>query len=485
MAGVRGSLLSSSTCLFPMRLLRLVAACATLFVATAHGADPAVILSGVPWYEENGDIVSARSAGILREDGRFYLFGEFKRDRGNAFAGFSCYSSRYLVHWTFHRIALPVQPDGRAGPGRVGERPKVLKCPATGDYVMFFHSDDARYRDPAVAYATSPVIDGEYTFRGPLLFEDQPIRLWDMGVFQDDDGAGYLVTHSGNLFRLADDYRSVATQVVANMTSGCESPAIFKRDGLYYWLGSGLTAWERNDNTYFTATSLAGPWQKRGNFAPTGTLTWNSQTTFVLPIRGAETTTWMFMGDRWAHPYQYSAATYVWQPLHFDAAGNLSLPRYLPAWSIDVASGRWSAAELPGSVVELDALGDRLVHSDAWTPHTDASGFTDFRSNVKDSTLSVTFTGTQIGFFGVARPDGGFGRVEITSAQGEVVARTVVETYCLYPEASLKFLSRPLPRATYTLTVTPLGERFFWQAKTTTYGSAGDYVSVQKLLIVD
>ncbi len=464
---------------------RFFAVSAALLAATAYGAPPAAILSGVPWHDQQGNIVSARGAGILKEGDRFYLFGEFKRDRGNDFAGFSCYSSSDLVHWTFHRIALPVQPDGRAGPGRVGERPKVLKCPSTGEYVMFFHSDDARYRDPAVAYATSRVIDGEYTFRGPLLFEGQPIQLWDMGVFQDDDGAGYLVTHSGNLYRLADDYRSVTAQVVANMTSGCESPAIFKRNGLYYWLGSGLTAWERNDNYYFTATSLSGPWQKRGNFAPSGTLTWNSQTTFVLPIVGTETTTWMFMGDRWAHPYQNSAATYVWQPLQFDEAGNLSLPHYRPAWNIDPVSGRWSPVELPGSVVELAAFGDRLAHSDAWTPHTDPAGFADLRSNAKDASLSVTFTGTQIGFYSVARNDGGFGRVEIKNAAGEVIARTIVETYCLYPEASLKFLSRPLPRGTYTLTITPLGERFFWQAKTTTYGSTGDYVSVQKFLLVD
>jgi hypothetical protein len=49
----------------------------------------------------------------------------------------------------------------------------------------------------------------------------------------------------------------------------------------------------------------------------------------------------------------------------------------------------------------------------------------------------------------------------------------------------LKFLSPKLPRGDYTLTVTVLGERFFWQAKTTTYGSMGDFVSVQNVLLVD
>lgn len=445
----------------------------------------AAIHSGVPWYDQNGQTVSARGAGITREGDRFYLFGEFKRDGGNAFAGFSCYSSTDLATWRFERIALPVQPDGRAGPDRVGERPKVLKCPTTGEFVLYFHSDDARYKDQAVAYATSPTIDGEYTFHGPLLFDGKPVKKWDMSVFQDDDGAGYLVTHSGNLYRLADDYKSVVAQVVSGMTAHCEAPAIFKRDGLYYWLGSGLSAWERNDNYYFTAPALAGPWEKRGLFAPKDTLTWNSQTTFVLPVVGSETTTYLFMGDRWAHPYQNSAATYVWQPLVFAADGALSLPTYHPSWKLDTRTGRWSdlAPEAEGKLVELRDLGARLAHTADWQPHTDAAGRSDLRSAVKGSTLTIAFTGTRIGLHGVARDDGGFGRVELKNARGELVLSSIIETYCLYDEASLKFLSPRLPRGDYTLTVTPLGERFFWQAKTRSYGSKGDYVSVQKVLL--
>ena len=442
------------------------------------------IRSGVPWYDQNGRIVSARGAGVIREGGRHYLFGEFKQDHGNAFVGFACYSSPDLVNWTFESVALPAQTDGRLGPGRVGERPKVMKCPATGEFVMYMHTDDARYRDPAVGYATSPSITGPYIFRGPLLFNGAAVKKWDMGVFQDDDGSGYLITHSGNLYALADDYKSVTRQVVKDMTPGCESPAIFKRDGLYYWLGSGLTAWERNDNYYFIAASLAGPWERQGVFAPEGTLTWNSQTTFVLPVVGSETTTYMFMGDRWAHPRQNSAATYVWQPLRFDAAGKISLPTFHPGWRVDAETGRWSLAEPVGKIIDLRD-DDRMTASENWIRHTDAAGFADLRSNVKGATLTLAFTGSQIGLHGVARSDGGFGEVQIRDRAGNVVLTSVIETYCRYPEASLKFLSPRLTPGDYTLTVTVLGERFFWQAKRAAYGSTDDYVSVQKFLVVD
>lgn len=442
-----------------------------------HSVFGAAINSGIPWYDQHSRTVSAHGAGLIKEGDRFYLFGEFKQDHGNAFAGFSCYSSPDLASWTFESIALPVQPDGRLGPDRVGERPKVMKCPKTGEFVMFMHTDNSAYKDQAVGYATSPTVTGPYTFQGPLLFDGKPVKKWDMGVFQDDDGTGYLITHSGNLYRLADDYHSVTAQVVKDMTPHCEAPVIFKRNGLYYWLGSGLTGWERNDNYYFTATSLAGPWESRGLFAPKGTLTWNSQSTFVLPIIGSETTTYLFMGDRWAHPFQNSAATYVWQPLQFAPDGTLALAEFHPSWNLDTQTGRWSPAEFDGKSINLLASAD-------WHPRIDDDG--DYlRSDIKGAMLTIPFTGTQIGLYGVARNDGGFGRIEIKNAKGEIVLTSIIETYCLYPEASLKFLSPKLPLGDYTLTVTVLGERFFWQAKRAAYGSTNDYVSVQKILIVN
>lgn len=440
------------------------------------------ILSGVAWFDQNGNVVSAHGGGILKEGGRYYLFGEFKRDHGNAFNGFSCYSSADLMSWRFERIALPVQKDGRLGPNRVGERPKVLKCPKTGRFVMYMHTDDINYKDPAVGYAICDTIDGEYKFQGALQHNGKRIGKWDMSAFQDDDGTGYIVTHSGNLYQLSDDFQSVTAQVVKGMTHGCEAPAIFKRNGCYYWLGSGLTGWERNDNYYFTAKSLKGPWEKRGFFAPEGSLTWNSQTTFVLPISGSKETTYMFMGDRWAHPRQNSAATYVWQPLRFDTLGAISLPAFEQGWRPDTKTGSWSPAETTG---EMTAIRDmkNVVKSGTWAPHTDDKGFSDLRSNEKGATLAISFTGTRIGLQGVARPDGGFGGVTIKDADGKLLLTTVMESYCLYEEKSLKFLSPALEPGNYTLTVTVLGERFFWQGKKAVYGSKGDFVSVSEVSV--
>src|SRR5690349_4791610 len=82
------------------------------------------IYSGISWFAEKGNTVSAHGANIVKDKSRYYLFGERHTDTSNAFAGFSCYSSTDLYNWKFESIALPVQDSGKLGPGRVGERPK-------------------------------------------------------------------------------------------------------------------------------------------------------------------------------------------------------------------------------------------------------------------------------------------------------------------------------------------------------------------------
>ena len=49
-----------------------------------------IVSNGIPWFDNNGDIVNAHGACIVEDNGRYYLFGEWKSDKSNAFPGFSC-----------------------------------------------------------------------------------------------------------------------------------------------------------------------------------------------------------------------------------------------------------------------------------------------------------------------------------------------------------------------------------------------------------
>lgn len=122
-------------------------------------SNQSLIVSGVPWFDDQGRTVNAHGGCIVKDGDLYWLFGEYKTDDENHFAGFSCYSSSDLVDWKFERIVLAQQSDGLMGPGRIGECVKVLKSPSTGRYVMFIHSDDLEYRDPHICYAVSDTID--------------------------------------------------------------------------------------------------------------------------------------------------------------------------------------------------------------------------------------------------------------------------------------------------------------------------------------
>lgn len=436
------------------------------------------ICSGVPWFDDKGNTVSAHGACIVKDGGRYFLFGERHSDTSNAFAGFNCYSSADLYNWKFESIALPVQATGKLGPNRVGERPKVMKCPGTGEYLMYMHVDTTGYTDQFVGYATSKNITGPYGFKGPLLFNGKPVKKWDMGTFQDNDGSGYVLLHGGDIYRLSDDYKSINEQVNRAMERGFESPAIFRKDSLYYFLGSNLTGWERNDNYYFTAASLKGPWTKRGLFCSEGTLTWNSQTTFVLPIAGSKRTTHLFMGDRWSFPYQASAATYVWQPLTVSDT-SLSIPTYVEAWRINTATGAASPVTA-GKKTIGNTDKQFITYSGNWQQDTLLVSSAD----EKGAFFTVKFTGSQIGLYGLARPDGGYARIVLQNGKGKTVLSSMVDMYCLYPVSTLTFLSPVLVKDKYTLSLSVAGEHWYWVEKSgRRSGSKGNVVSLDKITI--
>ncbi len=161
-----------------------------------------------------------------------------------------------------------------------------------------------------------------------------------MGLFQDDDGTAYLLSEDRvnglRIDKLSADYLSVASAVA--VLADYEAPAMFKLNGRYYLLGSHLTGWNTNDNQYTTATSLAGPWSSWSDFAAPGTNTYNSQTTFVLPISGSQGTTFMYMGDRWT-PSSLGTSPYIWLPLQVN--GTSLAMTWHNSWSIDTSTGVW------------------------------------------------------------------------------------------------------------------------------------------------
>lgn len=397
------------------------------------------IYNGISWYDQNRNPVNAHGCCIVPENGRYYLFGEYKTNDVNKYEGFSCYSTENFTDWIFEGLALSPLPEGLLGPDRIGERVKVLPNRKTGKYIMLMHTDDMKYRDPCIGLAVGDRIDGAFTFAGPLLFQGEPIRLWDMGTFIDADGTAYLLTHEGNIYRLDETYTEAVELVAENLAPGGESPTMFQKDGTYYLMFSNKTSWERNDNYYLTAQNLHGPWKNRGLFCPEGSRTFNSQCSFAFFYGDTP----VYVGDRWSYPRQKAAATLVMLPVE-TKDGEMHIPEYLPVWNPDTAEK-----------TEL-----RPEHT--W----------EFQSNTRGETIQTEFCGEQIALFGKTDCHGGYGEIQILDEKGAAVFQTSVDFYSAVPDTGLRFLSPKLPYGKYVLCITVSGENSVCVTKNgTRYGS--------------
>jgi hypothetical protein len=309
---------------------------------------------GITFTDTDGKLVDAHGGGIIKVCDTYYLHGEYflSTTTDDDFNGFSMYSSNDLATWKNEGIILPQQASGQLGPNRKGERPHIIQCPATGEFVLYAHSADVTYEvDKEVVYATSPTVNGVYTFHGSLTNAGGAIAAHsDMSALTDGNNA-YVVTESGWVYPLASDCHSwLSAQqfpAVNGSTGGSEAPTVFKAGSTYYWIGSAKTGWQANDDFYSTAPAMTGPWTYRGYVAPVGSLTWMTQSTWVMPIAGSKGTTYVYWGDHWqgqntGDPGQHNyLTTYVFQPLTFTGTA-ISMPTYEVSWKLDIGAGTWS-----------------------------------------------------------------------------------------------------------------------------------------------
>ena len=298
-----------------------------------------------PFLDQHGRFAQLHGVGVLRIDGRFHAWGE-DRSAGGTFAGIACYSSADLATWRHEGTSLEVG-TGDLAPGRVVERPKVLRDPRTGRYVMLVHIDSADYADARVGFASSGDPVGPYTYHGSVRPLGNLSR--DIGVHMED-GVGYLLSedrdHGLHVYRLTEDLLGVDALVATTLGErgdhGYESPALVRVDGTYYLFGSDLTGWAANDNRYATAPSLAGPWSPWRRFAPAGSATYDSQISTIVRVAGSEHTTHVYVGDRWS-PDRLDRSLPVWLPIRI--GGGRAWLDWADRWSVDVVTGAVAVAD--------------------------------------------------------------------------------------------------------------------------------------------
>jgi Glycosyl hydrolases family 43 len=304
---------------------------------TAGTGGAVTITPGSVWNDTQGNVIQAHGEGIIKVDAKYYWLGEDKTN-GAAFQNVKCYSSSDLVNWTFVNNVLTRQASGDLGPNRVIERPHVIYNGSTSQFVMYMHVDNSNYTDRKAGVATSSSVCGSYTYRGSM----KPLGhdSLDDTLFQDGTTGYFLSEDRTNtklqIYQLSDDYLTVSSLVAT--VPQYESPAVVKIGGTYFLFGSHLSGWATNDNQYSTASSMAGPWGTWKSFAPAGTNTCNSQSTFILPVTGSSSTTYVFLADRW-NSGNLTDSRYIWLPLTIN--GTTVSVTCATSWKIDVSTGVW------------------------------------------------------------------------------------------------------------------------------------------------
>ena len=392
-----------------------------------------VIQSGVPWFDTDGRVMNCHGAGIIQVGHTYYLVGEKRDNNGfgimgdleTKFIGVSLYASQDLVNWK--HLADPLLPVEKTeiGPDCIVERPKLLYNKAGNEFVLYMHTWD---KAGNVAIATSSTVEGPYTYRGLLKFENgSPVRGGDLGVFQDKDGSAYLLETESAIYQLSADYKSALSKPLPRplKMSSTEAPAMFKLNDTYYFLTSRMTWWHNNDNCYATASSIRGPWTDRGIFCPEGSKTWNSQTTSVLKLGDARGGTCIYMGDRWSNG-RWLAGVNVWQPLVIEG-DHLSLPNFHPIWTINPVTGSWQDMADTGTVIKAVDI----TFSGAWKRDVMKSPGEDYTaSQTKDNTATLTFHGKRARIYSVVDHSYGVMGVQILRPDGSALGpETEVDLY--------------------------------------------------------
>lgn len=315
-----------------------------LVTAAPAGAAPGVVTNGSTFTDTSGALLHAHGGGVIEVGGFFYLFGE-NRNPDDTFRAVSVYRSTDLVRWEFRNDVLTQESAAELAVAKI-ERPKVIYNAATDRFVLWMHWENGTdYTQARTAVAVSSTVDGDYTYNGsfrPLGYDSR-----DMTVYRDDDGTAYLISATRvnadlNIYRLTSDYTGVES-LVRTLWPGSyrEAPAVFRRDGTYFLVTSGATSWNPNQARYAVASSIDGAWSELRDLGDA--ITYGSQPTFVLPVAGTSTTSYLYLGDRWAGAWggPVNDSEYVWLPLEFPSPTSLSLT-WSPQVSIDTATGEVS-----------------------------------------------------------------------------------------------------------------------------------------------
>ncbi|MTK52977.1 family 43 glycosylhydrolase [Paludibacter sp.] len=313
----------------------------TAFVCTTAAQTPkpakrSAIENGKDLTDTKGNVINAHGGGFLKVGNYFYWIGENRHDDVLV----SCYRSTDLLNWEFRGDLLTRQSNPELADANI-ERPKVIYNARTKQFVMWMHYEKrSDYSLARAAVAVSNDIEKPFTYKRSFRPFGNMSR--DCTLFLDDDGSAYFFSSAREnydmmMYLLTDDFLDVKEQVATLWPGGHrEAPAVMKRNGFYFMITSGCTGWAPNQAKYAVAKSIRGPWSELTNIGDA--TTYHSQSTYILPIIGKKSTSYLYVGDRWDGKHYFNSK-YIFLPLTFKNDTTMEMT-WSESCSIDVTKGK-------------------------------------------------------------------------------------------------------------------------------------------------
>lgn len=365
---------------------------------------------GRTWFDTDGSSIQAHGGGFLEHEGWYYWVGENKRHNSASFLSVNLYRSQDLKNWELVNEILTPESSPELVDAKV-ERPKLVYNEATETFVLWGHWERASdYSASHLMVATSPTIDGDYTFvrhyrpgvgevgtdHGDPTYTGGD-GLWGYGsrdftVFKDPDSAdAYLVSAEDHMtmrmYKLTDDYTDVDWESSYPLFEGMrrEAPALVKAGDRYVLITSSQSGWYPNQALYSTTTDIADPhgWSELETVG--NNTTFYSQPTNIMTLEGTDgSREYVYMGDRW-NRHALGSSSYVWLPLDIDAEGDDVTMDYRPEWTFDAAAG---SVSYPAEILVSEGKPVQATLADPAFPPAAANDGDDVNLNTSGDTSS-------------------------------------------------------------------------------------------------
>lgn len=321
------------------------------------------------WLDTAGTPIYSQGGGVLQVGDTYYWYGvkyggavTYAADphgkvSDTSFQGVTTYSSKDLVHWKLEATDKLANAGGWFGRLGVAYNAKTKK------YVLAAQGGGGLY------FATSDRPSGGFVYDNVQTNLPGIVNgsTGDQTIFQDDDGQAYLISSSssGRSNRYvsplrASDFLAAEEAWFVYKGGGREGNCLFKYSGTYYHCSSDLHGWNTSQTYCVSATNLKGPWS--AEFVLAGTeadYSHVTQTGFFFNVKGAQQTTVIFAGDRWADFAGNGLGYNQWMPLSFEGGK----PRFhsLSAWNLNMATGAWSVAKQNNWALNPSFEADRIA----------------------------------------------------------------------------------------------------------------------------